>query len=69
MSEDTAKKVIKVQTHRYNHIALNQVASQYGVTRVYVRQCINGTRKGITCDTLVKEYNRLDAKISDAIKS
>ena len=69
MSEDTAKKVMKVQTPRYNNLALGEVAIRYGVTKTYVRQCVNGIRTGITCDTLKKEYHANVAKIETALKS
>lgn len=69
MSKDIGKKAMTKQTHRYNHQAINAVASSFGVTKVYVRQCINGTRQGATCDTIKKKYYTLVAKFELVIKN
>lgn len=69
MSKDIAKKPITRQTRRYNDQAISAVAESFGVTKTYVRQCINGTRQGTTCDTLKSKYEKLKTEFELVIKN
>lgn len=50
MDKETKKR------NQYNAGVVKGVAKRWGVTEHYVRQCLRGDRKGIMCDTLVKDY-------------
>ena len=53
----------------YNIAVVQQLSERYGVTKHYVRMCLNGTRKCITADTLIKEYGRLTKEVEKALNS
>jgi len=54
---------MKVQTRRYNQVAINKLREKYALSAVFIRQCLNGTRQSITADTIKKEYKELVDKI------
>lgn len=56
------------QTRRYNLLVVETLSKKHGFSKYYIRQCVAGSRKGITPDTIKKEYKEMSAKIDEAIK-
>lgn len=52
----------------YNTVVIDHLVKKYGFSKTYIRQSIDGTKKGITCDTIKKEYYKQDASVKAALK-
>jgi hypothetical protein len=62
------KKVLKVQTPRYNPTVLEGLSKKFGLTKMYLRQILRGDRQATISDTIKKEYREMLSKIEEAIK-
>ncbi len=56
------------QTRRYNLLVVETLSKKHGFSKYYIRQCVAGSRKGITPDTIQKEYRLMSAKVEEATK-
>lgn len=54
--------------NNYNSAVIEYIVKKYGVSKTYIRQSIDGTRKGVTCDILKKEYHKQEAAVNSALK-
>lgn len=51
----------------YNALVLDKLVEKYGMSRYYIKQCINGRRDCTTGDNIRKEYHRLCLKVKEAL--
>lgn len=58
MNKETKKKAFP-----YNLKAIDVLVSKYGLSAYYIKQSINGNKKGITPDKIKKDYRSLDAEL------
>ena len=56
------------KNQKYNSTVIDHLSEKFGLSKGYIRQCLNGTRKGLTADTLKKEYNQGVKAIKNALK-
>ena len=52
----------------YNPIVIDHLVVKYGVSKTYIRQSIDGTKKGLTCDTIRKDYLKQEKAVKAALK-
>lgn len=52
----------------YNPVVIDHLVAKYGFSKTYIRQSIDGTKKGIMCDTIKKEYFKQEAAVKAALK-
>ncbi|AIM38305.1 hypothetical protein KO02_17635 [Sphingobacterium sp. ML3W] len=62
MSKDSRKR------NSYNPVVINHMVVKYGVSKTYIRQSIDGTKKGITCETIRKDYYIQEKAVKAALK-
>lgn len=63
MNKETKKK------HKYNSKAIEILSNKYGLSDYYIKQSINGSVKGITPDTIKKDYKIIVYELEIAEKS
>lgn len=51
----------------YNALVLDKLEEKFGLSRYYIKQCINGRRNCVTGDNIRKEYHRLCAQVKEAL--
>jgi len=56
------------KTNSYNGLVLERLHKKHGYSKVYIRQCLDGTRKPEVADTLIKEYKQMDQAVKAALK-
>lgn len=59
----------KKKKPKYNQAALEALEVKYGLTNYYIRQCISGSKKGLTPDTVRKDYINLCESLKAAEKT
>ncbi len=52
----------------YNPVVIDHLVKKYGFSKSYIRQCIDGTKKGISCDTIKKDYHTQVAAIQSVLQ-
>lgn len=62
MNKDNRKR------NSYNPVVINHLVEKYGFSKTYIRQSIDGTKKGITCETIRKDYYKQDQAVKAALK-
>lgn len=55
------------KTNSYNGLVLDRLHKKYGYSKVYIRQCLNGTRTPEIAETLVREYKKMDKAVQNAL--
>lgn len=70
INKETNKAMDKSNKKRnsYNTTVVDHLVAKYGFSKTYIRQSIDGTKKGITCDTIRKDYFTQEAAIKAALK-
>lgn len=56
------------KTNSYNGLVLDRLQEKHGYSKVYIRQCLDGTRKPGIADTLIKEYKQMEQAVKAALK-
>jgi len=56
------------KTNSYNTAVLTRLSEIYGFSKVYIRQCLDGTRTAEVSDRLKKDYKRMDNAVKEALK-
>lgn len=52
----------------YNPVVIDHLVAKFGFSKTYIRQSIDGTKKGITCETIKKEYYKKDEAVKAVLK-
>ncbi len=52
----------------YNPVVIDHLVKKYGFSKSYIRQCIDGTKKGISCDTIKKDYYAQVAAVQSVLQ-
>ncbi|MCA5006532.1 hypothetical protein [Sphingobacterium bovistauri] len=70
INKETNKAMSKCNKKRnaYNPVVIAHLVKKYGFSKVYIRQSIDGTKKGITCDTIRKDYHAQLKAVTAALK-
>ncbi|UUF14470.1 MULTISPECIES: hypothetical protein [Flavobacterium] len=53
--------------HSYDANILEALFVKYGLSKYYIRQCVNGTVHGITPDCIKKDYETMEKAHKDVI--
>lgn len=53
----------KKKKPKYNQVAIQALVDLYGLGNYYIRQCVSGSKKGITPDKIRKDYKELEMKL------
>ena len=61
------KETKKTKKYTYDQKILKALADKYGLTTVYLRQCLSGTNLSITADKIKADYKELDKAFNAAI--
>lgn len=64
----TTKDGQSIQKQRYNQSVIWRLSEKFGLTKMYIRQCLRGDRDCETADTLKREYKEMVQKIEEVIK-
>lgn len=57
----------KTKKYTYDQRILKALTEKYGLTTVYIRQCLGGTNKSITADKVKADYKEIERAFSAAI--
>lgn len=69
MKNETNKAVRKSNQkyNSYNPTVMDHLADKWGITKTYIRQCLNGTRNSTTADRIKKEYRETLKRVEKAL--
>lgn len=56
----------KKKKPNYNQAAIQALVDMYSLSNYYIRQCISGSKQGITPDKIRKDYKDLEIKLQKA---
>lgn len=70
IKNETNKAMSKGMKKRnsYNPVVVDHLVAKYGYTKTYIRQSIDGTKKGVMCEEIKKEYHKQVAAIEALLK-
>lgn len=70
INKETNKAMNKDNRKRnsYNPVVIDHLVTKYGFSKTYIRWCIDGTKQGITCDTIKKDYYTQLQAVKAALK-
>lgn len=55
------------KNNTYNYTAVSALSKRYGLTKMYIRQCLRGDRNNLTADTIRKDYKALVKEVNELI--
>lgn len=64
-----SKGTKKTKKYTYDQRILEALNKKYGLTTVYIRQCLSGTNLSITADKIKSDYKELEKSFQTAIEA
>lgn len=61
-------KGIKIP-RKFNPLVVEKLSVKFGLSKTYIRQCLNKTRNSETADTVCKEYKQYEKEINNILKN
>ena len=61
-------KGIKIP-RKFNPLVVEKLSVKFGLSKTYIRQCLNKTRNSETADTVCKEYKQYEKEINNVLKN
>ena len=61
-------KGIKIP-RKFNPLVVEKLSVKFGLSKTYIRQCLNKTRNSETADTVSKEYKQYEKEINNVLKN
>lgn len=52
---------------KFNPIVVEKLTEKFGLSKYYIRQCLNKQRNNETADTICKEYRRYEIQIHNVL--
>jgi hypothetical protein len=59
----------KTKKYTYDQRILKALSEKYGLTTVYIRQCLSGNNMSMTADKIKSDYKEIEAVFSAALVS
>ena len=59
-------KGIKIP-RKFNPLVVEKLSVKFGLSKTYIRQCLNKTRNSFTADTICKEYKKYEHEINNVL--
>ena len=59
-------KGIKIP-RKLNPLVVEKLSVKFGLSKTYIRQCLNKTRNSETADTICKEYKKYEKEINNVL--
>lgn len=59
----------KTKKYTYDQRILKALTEKYGLTTVYIRQCLGGQNHSITADKIKADYKDLEKSFQNAIEA
>lgn len=59
----------KTKKYTYDQRILEALSKKYGLTKVYIRQCLSGSNLSITADKIKADYKEIESVFSAALVS
>lgn len=59
----------KTKKYTYDQRILKALTEKYGLTTVYIRQCLSGQNLSITADKIKSDYKELEKSFQNAIEA
>ena len=64
-----SKGTKKTKKYTYDQRILKALTEKYGLTTVYIRQCLSGQNLSITADKIKSDYKELEKSFQNAIEA
>lgn len=64
-----SKGTKKTKKYTYDQRILKALTEKYGLTTVYIRQCLGGQNLSITADKIKADYKDLEKSFQNAIEA
>lgn len=64
-----SKGTKKTKKYTYDQRILKALTEKYGLTTVYIRQCLGGQNLSITADKIKADYKELEKSFQNAIEA
>jgi hypothetical protein len=64
-----SKGTKKTKKYTYDQRILKALTEKYGLTTVYIRQCLGGQNLSITADKIKSDYKELEKSFQNAIEA